>query len=67
MAKVVGILFLLLVAVAAFFFLHKNPEETALGSDSEKCLHDADCRARLEAAVNEIYSESGYEGTYSAQ
>lgn len=67
MARLGGILFLLLAVVSAFFFLHQNREELRVENDSEKCLRDADCRGRLEAAVNEVYSESGYDGVYSTK
>ncbi len=33
-------------------------------ADGLACLHDADCRRRLEAAVNQIYSEIGYEEVF---
>jgi len=32
-------------------------------AESYECLNNSDCRARLEAAVNEIYAESGYPTT----
>lgn len=44
-----------------------SEEKVSAQDDSTACLHDADCRARLEAAVNDIYSEIGYETEYSAR
>ncbi len=66
MARVVGVSFLLFVAVVTFVFLHKHTRVVKTEIDSEKCLQNPDCRNRLEAAVNEVYSESGYKSIYIA-
>ncbi len=63
---VIAIFCLLLVGTVAVVSLHKKTEKAAVQDDPEKCLQDTDCRSRLEAAVNQVYSESGYEGIYTA-
>lgn len=56
----ITILSLLVIVIIGFISLHKKAGEPTAQNDTEKCLRDSDCRARLEAAVNEVYSEIGY-------
>ena len=63
---VVAVILVSLIGTAIVMSLHENAERASAQDDSEKCLQDADCRSRLEAAVNDIYSEIGYENTYTA-
>jgi len=66
--KAIAVMLVLVSVVAAIAVLssHKKAEESTAQDETEKCLHDPDCRSRLEAAVNEVYSESGYDGVYTA-
>jgi len=51
----------LIVGTLAFLLFHAKIDKATSLNDSTACLHDADCRSRLEAAVNSIYSEIGYD------
>ena len=63
---VVAVLSLLFIATVVVVSRPEKVERGAMQDDPEKCLQDADCRSRLEAAVNQVYSESGYDGVYTA-
>jgi hypothetical protein len=55
----------IIIASFVIVILHKKAEKMN-AQDDVKCLHDTDCRRRLEAAVNQIYSEIGYDEVYTA-
>ena len=60
------VVFLIVSITVIFWFLKQNTINSSARDEAMVCLHDADCRSRLEAAVNDIYSEIGYENTYTA-
>lgn len=62
----IAILSSLLVGTVVIVPLYKKDVAEKGSADEIACLHDADCRARLEAAVNQVYSEADYDSIYSA-
>ena len=59
--------FFIVSVTVVFWFLKQNTINSSARDEAMVCLRDADCRSRLEAAVNQVYSEIGYESEYSAQ
>ena len=53
--------FLALVIVGVVYIRHNYTHKSA----ADDCLRDPDCRSRLEAAVNDIYSQIGYTASTS--
>ncbi|OGZ45068.1 MAG: hypothetical protein A2756_05435 [Candidatus Ryanbacteria bacterium RIFCSPHIGHO2_01_FULL_48_27] len=56
---------LLLLLVAAIpWWIDKKQKETK-EDEVRRCLQDPNCRSRLQAAVNDVYSQIGYENSTS--
>ena len=60
------VVFLIVSVTVVFWFLKQNTINSSARDEAMVCLRDADCRSRLEAAVNQVYSEIGYDDIYAA-